>query len=89
MAQQLDQQSKAAGFIQEAVDFIARQGFANAMFEVQDDEGSDIMDELFGDEQHDVHEQQQSESPNPSKVNTADRNRSLKQGLSQSVSNVN
>lgn len=32
-AKQIDEQSKAVGFYQEAVDHIARRGFANARFE--------------------------------------------------------
>lgn len=31
IAKEIDQQSKEAGFYQEAVDFVARQGFANAV----------------------------------------------------------
>ena len=47
MAKQIDQQSKAAGFYQEALDFVARQGFANAQFEVNSDEGLEVMDEFY------------------------------------------
>ena len=39
VARQIDEQSKAAGFYQEALDFIAGQGFANAQFEVNVEEG--------------------------------------------------
>jgi hypothetical protein len=38
-AKQIDEQSKAAGFYQEALDFVARQGYGNASFEVGGDEG--------------------------------------------------
>jgi hypothetical protein len=41
-AKQMDEQSKAAGFYQEALDFVARQGYGNASFEVGGDEGLDI-----------------------------------------------
>lgn len=37
-AKQIDEQGKAAGFYQEALDFIARQGYANAQFEVNSEE---------------------------------------------------
>lgn len=47
MAKEIDQQSKAAGFYQEALDFVARQGFANARFEVGSDEGLDILEEFY------------------------------------------
>ena len=42
-AQQIDEQSKAAGFYQEALDFMARQGFENAKFEVSGEEGMDVV----------------------------------------------
>jgi hypothetical protein len=34
-AKQMDEQSKAAGFYQEALDHVARQGYGNASFEVE------------------------------------------------------
>lgn len=37
-AKQMDEQGKAAGFYQEAFDHVARQGFANAQFEVNAEE---------------------------------------------------
>jgi hypothetical protein len=37
-AKQIDEQSKAAGFYQEALDHVARQGYGNASFEVGGDE---------------------------------------------------
>jgi hypothetical protein len=38
-AKQIDEQSKAAGFYQEALDHVARQGYGNASFEVGGEEG--------------------------------------------------
>ena len=38
-AKEIDQQGKQAGFDQAALDQIARQGFANAKFEVHAEEG--------------------------------------------------
>ncbi len=43
-AKQISEQSKAAGFYQEALDHVARQGFANAKFEVGGEEGLDIVE---------------------------------------------
>ena len=45
-AREIDQQSKQAGFNQEALDQIARQGFANAKFEMDVEEGLDIVEEF-------------------------------------------
>jgi hypothetical protein len=49
-AKQMDEQSKASGFYQEALDFVARQGYGNASFEVGGEEGLDIMEEFYNDE---------------------------------------
>jgi hypothetical protein len=50
MAQEIDQQSKQAGFNQTALDQTARQGFANAQFEVNTEEGLDLVEEFYMDE---------------------------------------
>lgn len=49
-AKQISEQSKAAGFYQEALDFIARKGLANAQFEVNAEEGLDIVEEFYTEE---------------------------------------
>lgn len=49
-AKQIDQQSKAAGFYQEALDHVAGQGYSNSSFEVGAEESSDIIEELYSDE---------------------------------------
>ena len=49
-AKQIDEQSKAAGFYQEALDHVARQGYGNASFEVGGEEGLDIVEEFYSDE---------------------------------------
>lgn len=46
-AKQIDEQSKAAGFYQEALDFIAKQGFANAVFEINSEEDPHVIDEFY------------------------------------------
>ncbi|MDM1759869.1 hydrolase or metal-binding protein [Acinetobacter sp. 251-1] len=50
MAQEIDQQSKAMGFNQMALDQMARQCFANAQFEVNTEEGMDLVEEFYTDE---------------------------------------
>ena len=56
MAKDIDQQSKQSGFNQSALDHTARQGFANAQFEVNSEEGLDLVEEFYMDksklEQH-------------------------------------
>ena len=51
-AREIDEQSKGVGFYQEAVDFVARQGFANAQFEVNGEEAEDVVDEFYQLEEH-------------------------------------
>ena len=46
-AKQIDEQSKQAGFYQEAVDFVARQGFANARMGIDIEEGLDVVEEFY------------------------------------------
>lgn len=46
-AKQIDEQSKQAGFYQEAVDFTARKGFGNGRMEVDMEEGLDVVEEFY------------------------------------------
>ena len=46
-AKQMDEQSKQAGFYQEAVDFTARKGFGNGRMEVDMEEGLDVVEEFY------------------------------------------
>ena len=46
-AREIDQQSKQTGFNQEALDQMARQGFANAKFEMDIEEGLDMVEEFY------------------------------------------
>ncbi len=50
MAKDIDQQGKQSGFNQSALDHTARQGFANAQFEVNSEEGLDLVEEFYSDE---------------------------------------
>ena len=49
-AKQIDEQSKQAGFYQEALDFTARKGFANGRMEVDIEEGLEVVKEFDIDE---------------------------------------
>ena len=75
-AREIDQQSKQAGFNQEALDQMARQGFANAKFEMDLEEGLDVVEEFYQAE-----EQQQSVVQNESF--------NIQQGLKGSVTALN
>ena len=50
VAKEIDQQSKASGFNQQALDQMARQGYGNARFEVNSEEGLDLVEEFYSDE---------------------------------------
>jgi hypothetical protein len=50
VAKEIDQQSKASGFNQQALDQMARQGYGNARFEVNSEEGLDLVEEFYTDE---------------------------------------
>jgi hypothetical protein len=80
-AKQIDEVSKAAGFYQEALDHVARQGYGNASFEVGGEEGLDIVEEFYSDEsaKHEQHYQAQDI------VDVQD----IKKGLQQSVQALN
>ncbi len=49
-AKDIDQQSKVAGFYQEALDHVARQGYANGRFEIIDEERMEVIDEFYTEE---------------------------------------
>lgn len=50
-AKQIHEQIQQSGFNQQALDEQARQGFANARFEIELDEGMDIVEEFYPDEE--------------------------------------
>ncbi len=80
-ARQIDEQSKQAGFYQEALDFTARKGFANARFETDIEEGLDVLEEYYPEQEQNRAVEQQA-SP---KEFVQD----IQQGLQQSVRAVN
>ncbi|MDC4783517.1 hydrolase or metal-binding protein [Acinetobacter baumannii] len=79
-AKQIDEQSRQAGFYQEALDEVARQGYANAKFEVESEEGLDVVEEFYSH-----NEQEHQAQIEPLHVNAA----TLKKELVQSVRAVN
>ncbi|WNX58978.1 hydrolase or metal-binding protein [Acinetobacter baumannii] len=79
-AKQIDEQSRLAGFYQEALDEVARQGYANAKFEVESEEGLDVVEEFY-------HSDEQEQQNQTEVVHTDVR--SLQKGLAQSVRAVN
>lgn len=79
-AKEIDQKSKLSGFNQAALDQMARQGYGNAKFEVDGEEGEVIVDEFYVEnspqqEQKIVHDFKQVQD--------------VQKGLQQSVSVVN
>ncbi|WP_436662132.1 recombination directionality factor [Acinetobacter sp. P1(2025)] len=79
-AKQIDQQSKAAGFYQEALDHVARQGYGNASFEVGGEEGLDIVEEFYSEEAN-VTTQSQTEQQSESFSHVQDIQQSLRQSV--------
>ncbi|MEF9994270.1 MAG: hydrolase or metal-binding protein, partial [Acinetobacter sp.] len=90
IAKDIDQQSKASGFNQYALDQTARQGYGNARFEVNSEEGLDLVEEFYTDEFVEA-EQVQSESKTKtrSKFQQGDFVQDIQKGLQGSVRAVN
>lgn len=80
-AKQIDEVSKAAGFYQEAVDHIARRGFANARFEMDTEEGLDVLEEYYPEQEQSLMVEQQASHQGFVQ--------DIQQGLQQSVRAVN
>jgi len=95
MAKDIDQQSKQAGFNQNALDQMARQGYGNARFEVGGDEGLDVVEEFYSDENQETNIQQvQSETTARTKIKPKpnqgeDFVQDMQKGLQGSVRAVN
>lgn len=90
-AKQIDEQSKAAGFYQEALDHIARQGYGNTRFEVNSEEGLDLVEEFYTD---DVMESEQTKRESKAKTKSKFNQgggfvQDIQQGLQGSVRAVN
>ncbi|MDA3500580.1 recombination directionality factor [Acinetobacter junii] len=79
-AKQMDEQSKAAGFYQEALDHVARQGYGNASFEVGGDEGLEIVEEFYVED---------SKSEQDQQIHEVSHVQDIQKGLQQSVQALN
>ncbi|PCN59562.1 hydrolase or metal-binding protein [Acinetobacter sp. YT-02] len=79
-AKEIDQKSKLCGFNQAALDQTALHGYANAQFEVDGEEGIDIVDEFYAE-----NSQQQDQK----QVHDLTQVQNIQQGLQQSVRSVN
>ncbi|MGL3056159.1 recombination directionality factor [Acinetobacter nosocomialis] len=78
-AKQINEQSKAAGFYQEALDHVARQGYGNASFEVGGEEGLDIVEEFYTDQS----------KPEQQQTHDLTHVQDIQKGLQQSVQALN
>ena len=90
-ALEMDQQIKQAGFNQEGLDQIARQGFANAQFEMNAEEGLDLVEEFYTNENSEVEQvQPKSKAKTKPKFNQGqDFVQDIQQSLQGSVRVVN
>ncbi|MGR2919497.1 recombination directionality factor [Acinetobacter sp. 1125_18A] len=90
-ATEIDQQSKASGFNQTALDQIACQGYGNARFEVNSEEGLNLIEEFYTDENCESGQQStDSKTKIKSKLNQVECSvQDIQQGLQQSVRSVN
>jgi hypothetical protein len=90
-AKEIDQKSKLCGFNQAALDQMARQCFANAVFEMNVEEGLDLVEEFYTDELVES-EQVQAElkAKTKPKFNRGDGFvQDIQKGLQQSVQTLN
>ena len=80
MAKDIDLQSKQSGFNQTALDQMALQGYSNARFEVNSEEGVDLVEEFYMDELKSEQHQQ---------TNDLSLVQDIQKGLQQSVQALN
>ncbi|WP_336930720.1 hydrolase or metal-binding protein [Acinetobacter tandoii] len=90
-AKEIDQKSKLCGFNQAALDQTALQGFANAQFEVNSEEGLDLVEEFYADENAESeHSPLESKAKiKPKFTKSKGFVQDLQQGLQQNVRAVN
>lgn len=91
MAQEINQQSKQSGFNQNALDATARLGFSNAQFEMNVEEGLDLVEEFYTEESSKAEQQPiGSRSKTIPKLNQDDGFvQDMQKGLQGSVRAVN
>lgn len=78
-AKQIDEQSKTAGFYQEALDHVARLGYSSANFEIGGEEVLDIVEEFYTEE---------AKSERHEQTNDLTHVQDIQKGLQQSVKSV-
>ena len=90
-AKEIDQKSKLCGFNQAALDQMARQGYGNARFEVNAEEGGEIVEEFYLEKSFESEQQAiDSKSKTKSKLNQDDGFiQDIQKGLQGSVRAVN
>jgi len=90
-AKQIDEQSKAAGFNQQALYQMARQDYGNARLEVNVEEELDFVEEFYTDEAVESEQvQPESKTKVKSKLHQADSFvQEIQQGLQQNLRAVN
>ncbi|RZG78530.1 hydrolase or metal-binding protein [Acinetobacter sp. WCHAc060033] len=94
-AQEIDQQSKALGFNQAALDQTAWQGYSNARFEVNGEEGLDLVEEFYAEENQETDiEYAQPETKTRAEIKSKSNQREgfvqeIQKGLQQNVRAVN
>ncbi|WP_287907483.1 hydrolase or metal-binding protein [Acinetobacter sp.] len=94
MARDIDQQSKQAGFNQLALDQMARQGYGNARFEINREEGLDLVEEFYNDENQEADTKQTQATATRAKAKSKpnqseDFVQDIQKGLQGSVRAVN
>jgi len=90
-AKEIDQKSKLSGFNQAALDQVALQGYVNARFEVNAEEGGDLVEEFYADGNLES-EQAQPESQAKAKPRLNQGSgfvQEIQQGLQRSVQALN
>lgn len=90
-AKDIDQQSKQSGFNQTALDQMALQGYSNARFEVNSEEGLDLVEEFYMEEASEAeHAQAETKTRAKSRPNQGEGFvQDIQQGLQRSVRAVN
>lgn len=90
-AKEIGQKSKLCGFNQSTLDQIARQGFSNAKFEVNSEEGLDLVEEFYAEKSSKAEKQRiDSNAKTKPKLNRDDGFvQDIQQGLQDSVRAVN
>ncbi|OTG84460.1 hydrolase or metal-binding protein [Acinetobacter sp. ANC 5054] len=91
VAKDIDQQSKAAGFNQSSLDQAAWQGYDNARFEVNSEEGLDLVEEFYMDEtvKSELIQPESKTKVKPKLHQAKNFIQEIQQGLQQNVRAVN